>query len=89
MIQVIKYKCCGNIFAACCEPECYTDMDWLKELKKYVERGNKVEMIPNGGVLQFKRCECEKESKSKEQQKVIESLFDDEVLVLDSIDQTN
>lgn len=89
MIQVIKYKCCGNIFAACCEPDCYTDTNWLKDLKNYVESGDKVEMIPSGEGLQFKRCECKKQSKSKEQQKVIESLFDDEVLVLDSIDQTN
>lgn len=39
MIQVIKYKCCGNIFAAYCEPDCYTDKEWLKDLEsdeKYV-----------------------------------------------------
>lgn len=65
MIQVIKYKCCGNIFAACCEPDCYTDKDWLKDLKKYVEKGHKVEMIPSGQGLQFKKCECKKKESNK------------------------
>lgn len=44
MIQTIKYKCCGKIFAACREPECYTDADWLKNLKQYVQKGHTVEM---------------------------------------------
>jgi len=66
MIQVIKYKCCGNIFAACCEPDCYTDKDWLKDLKKHVQRGCKVEMIQSGEGLKFKKCDCKKEPKNKE-----------------------
>ena len=45
MIQTIKYKCCGKVFAACTEPECYIDEDWLNELKEYVKQGNKVEMV--------------------------------------------
>lgn len=66
MIQVIKYKCCGNIFAACCEPDCYTDTDWLKDLRKYVKRGDKVEMIPRGNGLQFKKCECNKKANTQQ-----------------------
>lgn len=62
MIQVIKYKCCGTVFAACCEPDCYTDSEWLKNLKKYVNRGDKVEMIERG-TLKFGKCECQEKVK--------------------------
>lgn len=57
MIQVIKYKCCGKIFAACCEPECYTEKDWLKNLRQYALRGDIVEMAESGSV-KFGKCEC-------------------------------
>ena len=59
MIQVIKYRCCGQIFAACCEPECYTEKDWLKDVRKYALRGDKVEMMESGNV-KFGKCECVK-----------------------------
>ena len=62
MIQIVKYKCCGKIFAGCVEPDCYTDSEWLKNLKKYVNRGDKVQMIENGETFLFERCTC-KESK--------------------------
>ncbi|WP_294288523.1 hypothetical protein [uncultured Chryseobacterium sp.] len=65
MIQIIKYKCCGNAFAACHEPDCYTDKDWLKSLRKYVSQGATVEMI-QPGQLQFKKCECKKQPASEE-----------------------
>ena len=62
MIQVIKYPCCGKIFAACTEPECYTDNDWLKSLKKYVKQGYQVGMIEGGkGKLRFEICDCKKD----------------------------
>lgn len=57
MIQVIKYKCCEKIFAACIEPLCYTDNDWLKNLKKYITKGHIVEMKSDHNV-QIKYCEC-------------------------------
>lgn len=60
--QIIKYKCCGKIFAACCEPECYTDKDWLKELRKYVLRGDVVETVEMG-TFQFGKCECKEVKK--------------------------
>lgn len=72
MVQVIKYKCCGNVFAACCEPECYTDKDWLKDLKKYVKRGDKIEMAESG-TFKFKSCECLKKPQPTSQY----SLFQD------------
>ena len=58
-VQIVKYKCCGKVFAACCEPECYIDRDWLKELKKYINRGDIVEIVDRGS-FQFGRCECAK-----------------------------
>lgn len=58
MIQVIKYKCCGKVFAACVEPDCYTDQDWTSSLRKYVLRGDKVEMVKRGN-LKFEKCECD------------------------------
>ncbi len=69
MIQIIKYKCCGAVFAACCEPECYTDSEWTRNLKKYVERGDKVEMIENG-TLKFGKCECSKDKLNHKQTQI-------------------
>lgn len=58
MIQIVKTKCCGSVFAACIEPDCYTDKDWLKNLKKYVNRGDKVEMVENGTFKFGGKCNC-------------------------------
>jgi hypothetical protein len=64
MIQVVKYKC-GCIFAACQEPDCYTDKEWLADLKNYVNRGDKVEMVEIG-KLKFSNCDlCNKEAVKK------------------------
>jgi hypothetical protein len=38
-------------------PECYTDKDWLKDLRKYVLAGHEVEMVENG-KLKFDKCTC-------------------------------
>lgn len=65
MIQVVKKKCCGAIFAACLEPHCYTDKEWLKELKKYVNRGDKVEVIKKED-FKFGGCECDKIKKQED-----------------------
>jgi hypothetical protein len=56
MIQIVKRKCCGSVFAACVEPDCYTDKDWLKNLKEYVNRGDKVEMIESGTLKFGGKC---------------------------------
>ena len=63
-IQVIRHKCCGKIFAACHEPECYIDEDWLNSLKQYVLRGDTVEVVNYGEVV-FGVCECKKDIKSE------------------------
>lgn len=57
MVQIIKYKCCDKVFAACCEPECYIDEDWLSNLKKYVLRGDKVSLV-EWGDFKFEKCQC-------------------------------
>lgn len=68
--QIVKHKCCKKVFAACCEPECYIDKDWLKNLKKYVLRGDLVE-ISETGDFKFGKCECIK-SKNKDNQIALE-----------------
>lgn len=55
MIQVIKYKCCGQVFAACHEPHCYTDKDWQRDLRKYVKEGHTVAMQDK---CNFGECTC-------------------------------
>lgn len=57
-IQIIKYKCCGKVFAACCEPDCYTDEEWLTNLKNYINRGDIVEMVESETSLKLDKCEC-------------------------------
>lgn len=64
-IQVIKHPCCDKIFAACVEPDCYTDLDWVKELKKYVIQGKKVDLIEQGQGLQFGKCDCKEKQQPK------------------------
>ena len=70
MIQVVKYKCCGSGFAACVEPECYTNKDWLKNLKQYVKEGHKVEMVES---FTFEICKC---NEVKKEEIKLPSLFD-------------
>lgn len=61
MIQAIKYKCCDSYLAVCKEPYCYTDEDWLADLRNYVNKGHKVEMIEQ--IDEKFGCKCkEKEN---------------------------
>jgi hypothetical protein len=55
--QIIKYKCCGKVFAVCMVPECYTEKDWLKNLRKYALRGDTIEVV-EAGDFSFGKCEC-------------------------------
>ncbi len=59
-IQTIRRSCCNTIFAACSEPYCYTDKDWTKDLKQYVEKGCVVEFVNMGEGLRFEKCKCDK-----------------------------
>lgn len=73
-IQVIKYSCCGKVFAACVEPDCYTDSDWQKELRKYVLRGDVVDLIDSSTGLNLSKCECETVKQEKVQQDLFSEL---------------
>lgn len=45
-------------YKGCCEPDCYLDNDWIKNLKKYVERGDSVKMISTENGIQLGKFEC-------------------------------
>ena len=64
MIQVIKYACCGRIFAASAEPYCYTDKDWQKDVRKYAKQGYKIEMVERADI-DFRSCECNKKQEEE------------------------
>jgi hypothetical protein len=57
-IQVIKCKC-GKVFAACAQPECFIDKEWLKDLRKYLAGGCAVAMM-DANDFRFEKCECVK-----------------------------
>jgi DTW domain-containing protein YfiP len=57
MIQVTKCPC-GKIFAACREPECYTEADYQRDTRKYIAKGCTVEMVENG-TWKFEQCTCQ------------------------------
>jgi len=56
MVQVTKCKC-GKIFAACREPECYTDADYQRQVRKDIKSGCTVEMVESG-TWSFEKCTC-------------------------------
>ena len=56
MVQITKCLC-GKIFAACCEPHCYTDADYQKETRAYIKKGCTVEMVESG-TWSFEKCTC-------------------------------
>lgn len=67
MVQVVKCKC-GEVFAACVEPECYEDKEWMKSVRDYSKQGYKIEMKENG-TWKFGACECQ----SKQQDPFVEN----------------
>lgn len=56
LTQVLMCKC-GAIFAGCVEPYCYTDRDWLKDLRIHVKEGGKVKMVTRDEFA-FGDCDC-------------------------------
>lgn len=58
-VQVLKCKC-GAKYAACSEPYCYEDTDWLKDLRKCLKEGGTVEM-ESAEEFRFTSCTCEDE----------------------------
>ncbi len=65
MVQIIRCKC-GSVFAACHEPECYTDDDWIADLKAYVLQGSTVGLV-KGTDFKFENCICSKLEEQSEQ----------------------
>ena len=55
MIQIIYCPKCGSGFAGCVEPECYTDNNWIKEMKKYIKQGYKVKTVEK---YSLEKCTC-------------------------------
>lgn len=51
--QVVHYKCCNGQFAACVEPHCYSDPDWMKDLRKYAKQGYRISVIELGNGKMF------------------------------------
>lgn len=56
MIQVTKCPC-GKVFAACREPECYSDSDYQMETIKYLKNGCTVQMVESS-EWEFEKCTC-------------------------------
>jgi hypothetical protein len=63
-IQVLVCKC-GAKYAACVEPYCYTDKDWLKDLKKHIKEGGTVEMSDSESFT-IEKCKCNDQNVSNE-----------------------
>ena len=64
-VQVIKCKC-GAVFAACMEPHCYTETEWMRDLRKYVKQGCTVDVIYNDSTKSlFGKCTCDKKKDDK------------------------
>lgn len=57
-IQVVTCKCNKHVVAYS-EPDCYLDKDWYNQLREYIEKGYKIEII-SGDMLNFGECECKK-----------------------------
>jgi hypothetical protein len=57
MTQTIECKC-GNTFAACNVPSCYTDKQWLKDLSIHVKNGCTVSLVDDNKV-KFSKCVCD------------------------------
>lgn len=49
---------CGKMFAACLEPECYSDADWQKDMRNYVKKGCSVSMTDEPIAGKFEKCTC-------------------------------
>jgi hypothetical protein len=57
--QIIKYKCCEQIYAACMEPLFYTSRDWQKDVREAIKKGDIVDTVEST-VVKFNKCICEK-----------------------------
>ena len=59
--QVIYSVCCNRLVAAACEPYCYTDKDWKRQITKAAKEGCKIDIVSNDEVRKsFSPCDCKK-----------------------------
>ncbi len=57
-VQTIICKC-GSMIAACLEPYCYQDEEWMKDVRSYSNRGYEIKMTTAGeGKANLKLCKC-------------------------------
>ena len=59
-LQIVVCKC-GSVVAACIVPDCYTDSDWLRSLKKHIGKGRRVEYAEEGEFVKLENCKCNDE----------------------------
>ncbi len=57
-VQIVRYRCCGVVFAACAEPFCYTDKKWKKDVRDYLKQGHKTEIVPSSNFITVNNCKC-------------------------------
>jgi hypothetical protein len=54
--QVVKCRC-GNIIAACIEPECYQDAQWMRDVRNYAKKGYAIDVL-DCKSFKFNKCTC-------------------------------
>lgn len=59
-VQVLRWKCCNKIYAVAVEPHCYTNKQWLKEVKQAVKDGDLIEMLSLEESRNMEICNCNK-----------------------------
>jgi len=56
--QIVKCQH-GKVFAACMEPQCYTDKDWMRDVRKYANGSCTVHIVESQS-FKFEKCDCDK-----------------------------
>lgn len=56
--QCIVCKC-GSTIAACLEPECYLEKDWMRDVRMYAKKGYAIE-VRECGNIRMEKCTCVK-----------------------------
>lgn len=75
MIQTIECPC-GQIFAACREPECYEEKDWKNDIVNYENRGCKINISQ---TVKWGKCTCKNmDKRNKIEPTVSDPVFIDE-----------
>jgi hypothetical protein len=55
--QIVRCPKCKSVFAGCLDPYCYTDKDWLKNIRLYLKQGYEIDLIESKS-LHFEKCKC-------------------------------